>query len=183
MTKRRQQIAWAPYIGLLVMSFIGFGIPSLAHEGGHGVKVPGQGPHGGKMSAVISAADSEKGSAAPTQGVAEWKQQGPEIEVHLWDKSPMAGKPAAVSVPVADGAKSELKWIVLYGNHGEKKPARKPLVVKSELVATAATFKHAFTPEELTGAQTIEVILPAFGSITQKHVFEMSLGIPKGSRK
>ena len=118
---------------------------AFAHSGGHGAKIEGKGPGGGRLAPVILAVDAEKGSAAATQAVVEWFLEGNKLRVVFWDKERKNALPV----------KAKNKWIVL----GKALP--KPEVVSAGLELESATLKKA---------DSVEVIVPALGPKGEKHV-------------
>jgi len=128
-------------------------LPALAfgHGGGHGPKISGTGPAGGKLTSVILAADAELGEKAAARAVAEWVFKGDSLEVTLWSsertkKLPYSG--------------NEVKWILL----GKKLP--KPEVVKGK----SLTLKRSFA-----GVEQVELILPSLDLTAENHVTIFSL--------
>lgn len=135
---------------------------ALSHDAGHGPRIEGVGKNGGKLTAVISAAEAELGEKAAVRAVAEWTRKGDELKIQLWD----AKKTAAIALP----ASSEIKWIVL-GDKGTK-----PQVLVSALKSSTAELAHSFDAGTLDRATLVEVILPGkIGTSEGKHVFVMKL--------
>lgn len=128
-------------------------LPALAfgHGGGHGPKIWGSGPAGGKLTSVILAADAELGEKAAARAVAEWVLRGNSLEVTLWN---------AERTKKIHFAGSEVKWILL----GKKLP--KPEVVKG----LSLTLKRNFA-----GVEQVELILPNLDLAPEKHVTIFSL--------
>jgi hypothetical protein len=119
---------------------------AFAHSGGHGAKIEGKGPGGGRLAPVILAADAEKGSAAATQAVAEWFLDGNKLRVVFWDKE----RKSALPVKAVKN-----KWILL------SKELAKPEVVSAGMELESASLKKA---------DSVEVIVPALGPKGVKHV-------------
>lgn len=125
---------------------------ALGHEGGHGRPVPGQGPHGGALAAVVSAAEADLGDKAKTLALAEWKREGGRIVVYLLDTEKKALKKEL---------KGDVKWILL--KSGGAKPE---VLVTQELRKEFAS---------LEGVNAVEVILPAGVFGEQKSVTAFGL--------
>jgi hypothetical protein len=128
-------------------------LPALAfgHGGGHGPKVEGTGPSGGKLTSVILAADAELGERAASRAVAEWVLKGETLRVTLWNSE---------RTQKIQPSGSEVKWILL----GKKLP--KPEVVKGQSLELKRSF---------AGVEQVELILPSLDLATEKHVTIFSL--------
>ena len=140
---------------------LAIGVAARAHTGGHGAVIEGLGPGGGRLAAVVLAADAEAGAAAAARGVAEWFLRGSEIEIRFWDVS----RRASVSVP----GPSELKWILLGGS------LAKPSVVRSDLARATPRIRGRLESGLLAAAGSVEVILPGLGPSREKHVLILTL--------
>lgn len=138
----------------LLWAAIFFSVVSVAsgHDAGHGKPVPGFGPHGGALAAVVSAKEAELGEKARTLALAEWKRMGSRIEVYLLDtEKKMLGKKLS----------GEVKWILLKGE-GEKPE----VLVTQELRKDFAS---------LDRVRSVEVILPAGLLVAEKSVAAFTL--------
>jgi hypothetical protein len=127
---------------------------SFAHDGGHGPLIAGKGPNGGRLAAVVAAAEADLGPKAKPIGLVEWKREGNRVEIRLLD---LQRKPLA---PKAGG---DLKWILLGGE--------KPEVVAEPFAA--AELKHEFP--SLQKVKKVEVILPAGALVEGKAVAAFSI--------
>jgi hypothetical protein len=125
---------------------------AFAHSGGHGAKIEGIGPGGGRLAPVILAADAEKGAAAETQAVVEWFLEGEKLRIVFWDKE----RKQALPVKAVKN-----KWILLGG------ALAKPEVMAAGLELESASLKKA---------DSVEVIVPALGPKGQKQVALIELG-------
>lgn len=119
---------------------------ALAHSGGHGARIEGTGPGGGRLAPVILASEAEKGAAAETQAVVEWFLEGEKLRIVFWDKERKRALPVKAVMN---------KWILIGGE------LKKPEVLSAGLQLESASLKKA-------GA--VEVIVPALGAKGQKHV-------------
>ncbi len=128
--------------------------PAFAHEGGHGTPIQGLGQHGGQLVPVILARDANLGAKASTQAVAEWKRQGTKIRVYFWNRD--RSKPLILSG-------KEVKWIFLGKAKVLVEEVKSPT---SELTQTIPSLQET---------KAIEVILPGFLGMQEKHVFVMDL--------
>ena len=119
---------------------------AFAHSGGHGAKIEGFGPNGGKLAPVILASEAEMGDKAKTRAVAEWKLEGEALKVSFWSEDRKTRLPLKAV---------NLKWILL----GKK--LKKPEVVSAGTELKSPTLRKA---------DSVEIILPALGELGQKHV-------------
>lgn len=119
---------------------------ALAHSGGHGAKIEGKGPGGGRLAPVILAVDAEKGASAEAQAVVEWFREGEKLRVVFWDKNRKERLPVKAV---------KNKWILL----GKELP--KPEVLSAGLELESVSLKKA---------DSVEVIVPALGPKGEKHV-------------
>ncbi len=136
-------------------------ISAQAHESGHGQVILGEGPHGGKLTPVILAKESELGSKATTQAVLEWVKNGDMIKIYLFDKT------QTQSVEVTGPA--EIKWILL----GEK--LAKPQVIKAIFAKNQSALSQDFATDVLGKTTKVEVILPNLTGKSEKIVAAFDL--------
>jgi hypothetical protein len=118
---------------------------ALAHDSGHGPELSGRGPRGGRLAAIVPAADAELGPRARVAGSAEWLRKGSQLAVHLRTAS-------GEELPL--DAAAEVKWIVM----GRAVP--KPEVIRTAAEG-GARLMQVFEPSLLDRADLVEVILPA----------------------
>jgi hypothetical protein len=138
-------------LALLLLSSLAF-----AHGEGHGAKVEGTGPRGGKLSAVVLAQEAELGDRAVTRALAEWKIERGAIEVSLWG----VDRKRAIAIP--EGA--PLKWIVV------GKRLAKPIVLQAAAPAAGQPLRQTVDAAELAKADLLEIILPSLDASADKHV-------------
>ncbi len=125
---------------LLALFFVSMG---QAHESGHGVTITGKGPNGGKLTALVSAAEADLGDKAQTQAVLEWSRNKDTLVLHFWDK-----EQKKLELP----AGQDMKWILL----GKNLPKAEVIVDKT----TSGEISRKFSPDLLAKVEKVEVILP-----------------------
>ncbi len=128
------------------------GVQAFAHSDGHGPVIPGAGPSGGRLAAVILASESENKDRASPVALAEWKRTAKGVSVAFLDLDRKA-------VPCPKGA-AGIKVILL--GKGLPKP-----VVFSKACANA---KVDFEFPQGAQVETVELILPDLGERAEKQV-------------
>lgn len=135
--------------------FIILASTASAHQKGHGSKIEGLGPNGGKLTGIIAAKDADS-TNAKSVGTVEYRVVNDVLSVTLLETDRKTN--------VKSNA-GELTWIVIH-------KTGKPTVARNSVAAGAPI---DFSLNNLKDIRAVELILPSFKAAEVKHVTYMEL--------